>query len=37
MSGLVDLECGMDFYAAFIPLQNRLTNEARVKYGFQER
>ncbi|MET9243140.1 hypothetical protein [Nonomuraea sp. NPDC003709] len=36
-SALVDLECGKDFYAAFIPLQKRLTNEARVKYGFQER
>ncbi|WP_157530484.1 hypothetical protein [Microtetraspora niveoalba] len=35
-SALVDLECGKDFYAAFIPLQKRLTNEARVKYGFQE-
>ncbi|MET8338669.1 hypothetical protein ABZV14_00755 [Streptosporangium canum] len=36
-SALADLECGKDFYAAFIPLQKRLTNEARVKYGFQER
>ncbi|MGW2161801.1 hypothetical protein [Nonomuraea sp. NPDC001699] len=36
-SALVDLECGKDFYAAFVPLQRRLTNEARVKYGFQER
>ncbi|MFC5827117.1 hypothetical protein [Nonomuraea insulae] len=36
-SALVDLECGKDFYAAFLPLQKRLTNEARVKYGFQER
>ncbi|MEV4246033.1 hypothetical protein AB0J63_21785 [Streptosporangium canum] len=36
-SALVDLECGKDFYAAFFPLQKRLTNEARVKYGFQER
>ncbi|MEV0381608.1 hypothetical protein [Nonomuraea sp. NPDC050643] len=36
-SALVDLECGKDFYAAFIPKQRRLTNEARVKYGFQER
>ncbi|MEV4175531.1 hypothetical protein [Nonomuraea sp. NPDC049709] len=36
-SALVDLECGKDFYAAFIPLQRRLTNEARAKYGFQER
>ncbi|MEU4233589.1 hypothetical protein AB0F17_55690 [Nonomuraea sp. NPDC026600] len=36
-SALVDLECGKDFYAAFIPLRKRLTNEARVKYGFQER
>lgn len=35
-SALVDLECGKDFYAAFVPLQKRLTNEARVKYGFQE-
>jgi hypothetical protein len=36
-SALADLDCGKDFYAAFIPLQTRLTNEARVKYGFQER
>ncbi|MER6176797.1 hypothetical protein [Streptosporangium sp. NPDC001681] len=36
-SALVDLECGKDFYAAFVPLQKRLTNEARAKYGFQER
>ncbi|WP_433352709.1 hypothetical protein ACQP25_05815 [Microtetraspora malaysiensis] len=36
-SALVDLECGKDFYAAFIPLQKRITNEARVKYGFEER
>ncbi|WP_283137386.1 hypothetical protein [Rhizohabitans arisaemae] len=36
-SALADLECGKDFYAAFIPLQTRLTNEARAKYGFQER
>ncbi|GGS69106.1 hypothetical protein ACFFV7_16975 [Nonomuraea spiralis] len=36
-SALADLECGKDFYAAFIPQQRRLTNEARVKYGFQER
>ncbi|MER5419071.1 hypothetical protein [Streptosporangium roseum] len=36
-SALVDLECGKDFYAAFVPLSTRLTNEARVKYGFQER
>ncbi|SEG88732.1 hypothetical protein SAMN05444920_106295 [Nonomuraea solani] len=36
-SALADLECGKDFYAAFLPLQQRLTNEARVKYGFQER
>ncbi|MFD8556786.1 hypothetical protein ACWDOR_41705 [Streptosporangium canum] len=35
-SALADLECGKDFYAAFIPLQKRLTNEARMKYGFQE-
>ncbi|MGW4471838.1 hypothetical protein ACWENQ_19395 [Nonomuraea sp. NPDC004354] len=35
-SALVDLECGKDFYAAFAPLQRRLTNEARMKYGFQE-
>ncbi|MEU1721624.1 hypothetical protein [Nonomuraea sp. NPDC005692] len=35
-SALVDLECGKDFYAASVPLQRRLTNEARVKYGFQE-
>ncbi|MEV0623036.1 hypothetical protein AB0I81_57630 [Nonomuraea sp. NPDC050404] len=36
-SALTDLECGKDFYAAFLPQQQRLTNEARVKYGFQER
>ncbi|MER6947495.1 hypothetical protein ABT294_26035 [Nonomuraea sp. NPDC000554] len=36
-SALVDLDCGKDFYAAFVPLQRRLTNEARVKYGFEER
>lgn len=36
-SALVDLECGKDFYAAFVPLSTRLTNEARVKFGYTER
>ncbi|MEV7008865.1 hypothetical protein [Streptosporangium sp. NPDC051022] len=35
-SALVDLECGKDFYAAYIPLGTRLTNEARVRFGFTE-
>ncbi|WP_433257413.1 hypothetical protein ACQPYK_20360 [Streptosporangium sp. CA-135522] len=34
-SALVDLECGKDFYATFVPLEKRLNNEARVKYGFE--
>ncbi|MGV9777575.1 hypothetical protein [Streptosporangium sp. NPDC003464] len=35
-SALADLECGKDFYAAFIPLSTRLNNEARVKFGYTE-
>ncbi|MGJ6966742.1 hypothetical protein ACSDR0_32995 [Streptosporangium sp. G11] len=35
-SALADLDCGKDFYAAYIPLSTRLTNEARVKFGFSE-
>ncbi|WP_157251526.1 hypothetical protein [Nonomuraea typhae] len=35
-SALADLECGKDFYAAYIPLSQRLNNEARVRFGFSE-